>query len=229
MARLSKPGFALIALADGAGTAKLAARGAQTTVSTVSRFLASNFETILRAPDADAKRFLMTAIQKGLLRTAHAKDCSMSDLACTLLFAATDGTMLLAGQLGDGRIGVRSKTTGDWYPLLAPDKGEFFNQTIFVSSKDPEDRLQLSQVPMADISACILMSDGAEESLFHRGTQTFAPAVEAITRWLSESSPRSVERALNSNLRSVMRTKTADDVSVALLLNPLSFKGFDSR
>jgi hypothetical protein len=63
------------------------------------------------------------------------------------------------------------------------------------------------------------MSDGAEESLYQRSTGVFASAVESIASWLIESSRQSVEASLDENLRNVMRTKTADDVSLALLVN----------
>jgi hypothetical protein len=101
--------------------------------------------------------------------------------------------------------------------VLAASKGEFINETTFVTSRSALARFHLARGDAASVSACVLMSDGAEDSLFQRVTQSFAPAVESIAQWVALHPVRTIERALAQQLSAVLRTRTFDDVGLACM------------
>lgn len=211
--------FGAIALADGAGTAKYSADGAQAVTTKVIEFLSANISELLACADVTAATQIIDVLLQELESKSVQLNCRTSELASTLLFFATDGKAYFAGQVGDGRIAVRNSNTKKWEPLLESQKGEFFNETTFVTSAGVHSSIQMARGDVSSVSACILMSDGAEESLYQRSTGVFAVAVESIASWLVESSRQSVEATLDKSLRNVMRTKTTDDLSLALLVN----------
>jgi hypothetical protein len=217
VARLAKGRYAAIALADGAGTARYAARGATLSAAVAARHLVRHLPKLLACTEERAKATLLTTVLQVLRRAARALSAPVEDFACTLLFAATDGRTLLLGQIGDGRVGVRDISSGLWRPVLTASKGEFINETTFVTSRSALARFQLARGDAASVSACVLMSDGAEDSLFHRATQTFAPAVESIAQWVALHPVRKTERALAQQLSTVLRTRTFDDVGLACM------------
>lgn len=217
VARIINGRFAAIVLCDGAGSALHAARGARTTADATARHLLKNFEALITGAEQRAKRSILDHVQSALRRVSHKHSSQLADLACTLLFAATDGTTLLIGQIGDGRVGVRDADTGQWRPLLTACKGEFLNETTFVTSGRSGANFQLARGPASKFSACVLMSDGAEEGLFNRATQTLAPAVETIADWVVSHPKAKVESALSLQLQATLRTKTFDDVALACM------------
>jgi len=210
--------IAAIVLADGAGSAAHSLVGAQIVVSTFTRVLKENFRRIVKSKEEKARNKILMPIIRSLIDAAHRHHASLKDFASTLLFVATDGKRLLIGQLGDGRIGVRSSATGEWRPILEASKGEFFNETVFVTSKNALTLLQLAIGPADAIDACVIMSDGAEEGLYQRASRTFAPAVSSMMGWVQKHDRLKVESALHSNLKDVIRLKTTDDVSIGYLV-----------
>ncbi len=217
--------LAVIVLADGAGSARYARLGAQIAVNTTARMLVNSFRRFMKAGLKTVQHRLMSKLLKTLSVAARRQNADNRDFACTLLFAATDGKQLLMGQLGDGRVGVcrgdtdsRKAGAQTWQPALAAAKGEFFNETVFITSANAANRLQLALIPVEAGDACIILSDGAEEGLYQRASQTFAPAVSRMLEWVHQYDRNTVETALENNLRDVVRLKTADDVSVGFVI-----------
>lgn len=215
-----------IALADGAGSAANSAIGAKLVVSDVLKLLRTDFDQLLELDDLDKDEEVVASeiaekilgrLRRSLTRCAERENIPFGSLASTLQFAATDGTHYLCGQLGDGRIALfnRDLTTAE-SPFEAR-KGEFFNQTVFVTSDSAYVDLDLEWGSMSDIGGFALMSDGSEESLFNRVESRFAPALNRMIGWLDVYSERKVREALAANLGKTLKDKTGDDLSLALM------------
>lgn len=214
-----RPGFAAVVLADGAGSARLAELGAQVAVTAVATRLRVTWPRLMRLSDAELRTALFSTALRALETVARRRRCALTDLASTLLLCFTDGTTLVAAQIGDGRIGVRERSSGEWRSVFEPTKGEFANETVFVTSESAFSLLQLGRMRMAEFDGCVLMSDGSEESLFNRSSETFSLAVETMFRWGHVASVGSVEHALAANLRELLRQRTLDDVSIGFLVD----------
>ena len=102
-ARREANGVHVIALADGAGSAALSHFGAQCVVNCVTDFVAEKFFDLIAQEDGRlvTQEILSVALQ-ALNDEAELRECSLKDLASTLLIAAVgDGNFFLA-HLGDG-------------------------------------------------------------------------------------------------------------------------------
>jgi hypothetical protein len=206
-----------IALADGAGTAVHSASGAVITVTSILKLLRNEFNRLLEiAGDPCAERIIHT-LQHSLDCYARRKGVVRRDLAATLLFVATDGVHYLCGQLGDGRIARCNADCSAAVSVFAPAKGEYFNQTAFVTDRGALDDFTLDWGERADVGGFALMSDGTEESLYQRRTATFAPALLKMLGWLDQYSETTVHQALTRNLTDILSCRTGDDLSIALM------------
>lgn len=215
---LTRHGTSVIALADGAGSAKMARIGATVAVNSALNFVTRHFDSLASINYASqGANLIASTVFEALQRKASMLQVDINDLATTLLIAATNGKSILIGQIGDGRIGVKDKNTGEWHLALDSQKGEFANQTYFVTSKDRLIKFQLTRLQAEDLSACVLMSDGAEESLFNKSTKCFAPAMNTLLQWLQKNNSRDVEIAYARALSETIRVKTLDDVSICLM------------
>ena len=223
VAKIRGRGIAAVALADGAGSAAHAALGARIVVTAILKLLRAEFHALLnQAGDPCAERMILR-LQHGLDRCAQRRGIERGELASTLLFVATDGRDYLCGQIGDGRIARCGAEGSAITAIFEPAKGEYFNQTVFVTDRDALDEFELEWGELDDIGGFALMSDGAEESLYQRGTGMFAPALSKMLGWLDRRSEVAVRAALTRNLRDTLSLRTGDDLGLALMrFTPLS-------
>lgn len=206
-----------IALADGAGSASHADLGARVAVQHTLKYLRSNFDSLIESSEGEISAIIIKGALTALSRHANKQKKPLKDLASTLMFAATDGCKYLCGQLGDGRVAIFDKDLRSADSVFEPAKGEFFNETNFLTDAGAIARLRIQIGDASKIGGFALMSDGAEESLFDRSKREFAPALPKIISWLDTHSERKVKSALLENLSATLSTKTQDDISVALL------------
>ncbi|OKH56250.1 hypothetical protein NIES2101_00245 [Calothrix sp. HK-06] len=136
------------AVADGAGSAKFSDIGAKLAVKTAL----SHLEEFFRNFKEKKKRDLQQPIPKKLARKVFGKifdkvkdeltakaseqECELNDLACTLLAFIATPDWIAAMQIGDGFIVVRAENSNEYKLFFPPDKGEYANETTFVTSKD---------------------------------------------------------------------------------------------
>ena len=208
---------AVIALGDGAGSATHSELGAQTVVSTTTKLLRANFHELCQQDSRYISDFIVKRIHKSLKRHVTDASIELGDLAATLLFVATDGKNYLCGQIGDGRIARFSNNINESSLVFHPHKGEFINETIFVTHPNAAHHMKIEMGSISEIGGFALMSDGAEESLFNRAENKFATGLAKMMSWFDSNSERMVQKALNENLYVVMRNKTMDDLSLAMM------------
>jgi len=206
-----------IALADGAGSARHADIGARVTVSSTLAILRREFEVLSDAGVAMARDRVVSALRQRLTGFSRQRSVHLRDLSATLLFAATNGSSFVCGQLGDGRIASFDRNLSMAQTMFPPTKGEFLNETIFVTSENAPEAFQWRTGAFEDIGGFALMSDGAEESLFNRHEKRFAPALTRMAGWLVSHSEMTAKQALERNLEGALRVHTDDDVSLAFM------------
>jgi len=205
-------GTALALVADGAGSAPLAAEGAALVAETVSGLCAE--AALWGHPDPG--RRILEACRECLQAAAARLDRPLSHLASTLVLVAVRGGRYLALNLGDGVVACLD--TGGPRVLLRPRRGEYANQTHFLTGPDPWGHLQVAQGPLDGIRAFAVMSDGAAEGLYRRRDGTLAPALGRLWAWARQGqTPDRVEQALDETLLPLLAARSGDDLSVALL------------
>lgn len=154
-------GFLAAALADGAGSAALAEIGANLAVYAALRALqnapANRHPAGMEAwSEAIWEAFL--AARQAIQMEAEAAAMPLSAYATTLicLVAGRDG--LVMGQVGDGAVVGRAQD-GALYTLARPQRGEYANETLFLTMPDALEG-GVFQALELDLSALAMMSDG---------------------------------------------------------------------
>ncbi|WP_448573101.1 PP2C family serine/threonine-protein phosphatase [Trichothermofontia sp.] len=193
---------AIGAVADGAGSAAYADVGAKLAVETTLQYLSQtemwlqrrqfSWSTLPDFPPVDLlHRLFSKAVQRTrqtLHRQAQATDSALADFACTLLLFLATPHWLAAMQIGDGFIVVRSPHQS-YQLLFQPDKGEFANQTSFVTSPDAIATLQVRL--WADTPSFICAAtDGVERvAIRFRDWTAFPPFFQPLEAYLEAASP----------------------------------------
>lgn len=163
-------GTTVVALADGAGSARFSHYGADLVVRRAGTIVAGEFDRLFRATNnaASMRGRLVAALQADLsgLATRGVKvskrdrdrldlpnkadqpriSCSLRELSSTLLVVAIKNDRFIALHLGDGVIGmeVALKNRRRLVKVLSsPDNGEFANETQFVTSSNASDNIRM--------------------------------------------------------------------------------------
>ena len=141
----------------------------------------------------------------------------LSSYANTLLLAIQTETLLGAAQVGDGGI-VVSDSEGGYELFTSPQRGEYANQTTFLTSRNGLETMDV-RVEGAQPRHLAMFSDGLQNLVIESDTQRpFRPFFSNVFQWLEkQSDPRQVEAELARLLRSPRVTAKSDD-DITLLL-----------
>lgn len=144
-----KDGLLFGAVSDGAGSAKFSDLGAQLAVQTWLESAIQKFEALDLTGEAIASfdfKSLFTDITALVLARLEAEatqgEFPLRELGCTLLSFVASKDWLAAMQIGDGFIVCQTLESENYELLFRPDKGEFINETLFVTSKGALQDLQ---------------------------------------------------------------------------------------
>ncbi len=152
----AEAGVLVMAVADGAGSARFGADGAEQAagraVELACRALAD------APPDETLLRAVFQATLDELL--AWIGDRRPADFNATLLLAVMTDATLAIGNIGDGWAVVRNRD-GGLSALAVPDRGEYVNETFFLTTAGSVEQAVCAVVPSADLDAVALMTDGA--------------------------------------------------------------------
>lgn len=220
------------AIADGAGSAKYADIGAKLAVDTVIEHF-GEFEAYLRKrkhfwqrnippiTERYATKIFTKAVKKVavvLKEQAITKGYSVNDLACTLLIVIATPNWIAAMQIGDGFIAVRFPD--QLQILFPPDKGEYINETTFVTSANALKAMQVCVYEGKQKFICAA-TDGLERVAIRMSDGTpFTPFFQPLEEYLQETpNPETEDEYLNDFLSSDrLNARTDDDKTLLLCL-----------
>lgn len=216
---LAKNGVYVIALADGAGSASLSHYGAERVVRDVSEYIAEHFLELLNCRDGRrVKKEIIEMLRISLAEEAKSHKCDVRDLSSTLLVAAVYENDFILAHIGDGVIGYLD---GDELKVASmPDNGEFSNVTTFVTSSEALASMRIFKGKLNGKDAFVLMSDGTEQSLYHKSTQELAGVVKKLMHWTCLLDSKVMHTQLTNAFNSVISRNTQDDCSIVILARP---------
>ncbi|WP_017297809.1 PP2C family serine/threonine-protein phosphatase [Nodosilinea nodulosa] len=232
-AERERHGVIVGAVADGAGSTPHSDIGAKLAVATTLRYLAGSEIWLQKRqrswqnweqPPAEAmmgKLFAKAVArsQTQLAQRASTQGWQQEELACTLLAFLATPNWLAAMQIGDGFMVVSyGQAQADYQLLFQPDRGEFANQTTFVTAASALDTMQVAVVgqPPRFIAAA---TDGLERvALRLKDWTPFAPFFSPLEEYLWETPhPETDDAYLISFLTSErLNQKTDDDKTLVL-------------
>ena len=149
-------GTLLVVVADGAGSARLAEEGS-------SRAVAAALEA-LRAGVGLVE--VMEAARAALEPVVA--DERLGDRATTLLVVRVGGGVVETAQVGDGAVVLRRG--GDLEVLAADAKGEYLNETCFLTSDGWRESLRCESVSAEGVDGVAAMTDGLQLVAFDLAT-----------------------------------------------------------
>jgi serine/threonine protein phosphatase PrpC len=220
------------AVADGAGSARHAEIGAELAVNTALQYLVmsekllqqkwqSSWQSLKQPPSPEKIRRLFTKLVDRVLSVLNQRatqdGCVVSDLASTLLVFLATPRWIAAMQIGDGFIVARSQQ-GDYRLLFQPDKGEYANQTTFVTSATALKEMQLTVLTGHHPFICAA-SDGLERVAIRLQDWTpFPPFFHPLEEYLQETEqPEQDDAYLMAFLESERLSQRTDDDKTLLL------------
>lgn len=205
-----------IALADGAGSARLSHFGAECAVRTISEELCNNFESYWHENKASVAKFrFLQVIQSHLKKKAEELSCTLKDLGSTLLAVSVKGNRFIIFHLGDGVIGYRESNT--LKVASAPNNGEFSNTTFFTTSSQAESQTKLIKATSETIDGFILMSDGPEACLYDNKNKSLAKGLLNMFSDAASQAKETVKANINETMQETIVKKTFDDCSIILM------------
>ena len=195
----------LIAISDGAGSAKHSHVGSKAAVDALLNRAAALIKSVQDVSESDVREWFRETISH-LDQTARCHDSDLREFDCTLLFAAVSKGGGAFAQIGDGAwVFERDGTieTATW-----PTSGEFVNQTIFVTGGDAFDAFQFRKVN-SEIHRFAGFTDGIQPIALLLSTKTvhqpfFAPMFEDL------DSTDDIEM-LNSCLANFLNSRKVND------------------
>jgi len=210
-----------ICVSDGAGFAANGGVGARIVSRFLANWLASNADAVFDADCDDRTWAIAASLRRLLRRAALSAHATFKSYACTLvaLLVTTHGKWLTA-HVGDG--GIVGSFAGKLQIISGPRKGEFANETFFVTDADVVDNIRIQ------IGACgnlervpkgfALFTDGVECSVVNRQTGQVSQVLAKMFDWLLNYPESDVAQALESNLRDVFRERSNDDCSLVIVV-----------
>lgn len=189
-------GWYILAVADGAGSAKYSREGSRIACETVEEFCKNKlveegeiFEELIKVYEADKSQEnlkpVVAKIHEILFKAAteahkniikRVEECSnpsavLKDFSTTLLFAICRkfdfGWFIASFGVGDGAIGLYTKEGEEIKLLNEPDGGEYAGQTRFVTMESIfKDRTRIKMTIVPDFTALMLMTDGISDPMF---------------------------------------------------------------
>lgn len=227
-------GTYVIALADGAGSARLAHYGATTVVDSITQLFVDSFEELYN--EDDGRRVKLTIMEKltdDLNNQTHLLACMLKDLASTMLVVAINNDRFIIAHIGDGVIGYLD---GDHLKVAsAPANGEHANETYFVTSREAISTMKIFKGEINNIAGFVIMSDGTEQSLYNKRENALSPAIIKLMRRNVLLDNCSMRSQLEVTFQNVIATRTHDDCSIALItregsvLHPFADYGFAEK
>ncbi len=181
---LEKNGCKVIALADGAGSAKLSHIGAECATKCICEYLCQSFEETFSNDNREqVQSNLIDNVLEKLVTLSNELNCDVKDLACTLLAVAVRDEKYILIHCGDG---ISGYMRGFELKIGSkPINGEFSNQTVFVTSEQAKETVQIFKGILNDIRGFALMTDGCEICFYDKTNSKLSPIIGQIINDLS--------------------------------------------
>jgi len=213
------------AVSDGAGSARLSHLGSRLACAEVGSFARAFLARGLTLAHFERQHAeeLVGRLAARLERTARRAEARPRDLACTLLFALLGPEGAVFAQLGDGAIVVAAADAPehDYRCVFWPQRGEYANETRFVTEPDAATALEFEYRP-GPVRELALLTDGLQNLVLDPQARTasarfFGPMFAALAP-AEPGREEGLSRALAQYLASPrVRTRTDDDTSLVLV------------
>jgi serine/threonine protein phosphatase PrpC len=219
----SRNGALAACVCDGAGSARFADIGAKAVVRKISQYLIDN-EKLLISGDASPAEIINTALF-AIEEQAKLNGGIPKDYACTIVAILVSKEKAVTVHLGDGVIA--SVVQGLPIVLSPPENGEFKNEVVLVTSAKAKQKLRIQVIELSPfLTSFALMTDGSQESLYERRTNSVSQVVEQMAGWLDQNDPEEVGHGIEAIIKKHFTQRTNDDCTVLVIRRQNTFHRF---
>jgi len=163
---LLENGVLLIAVADGAGSARRSQLGAFEAVEAAIDVLHKDLIEGIPDEEAEWESLITKAFshaRRAVIQLAQDETTPVHDFATTLTLAVVDHEWLITGQIGDGVI-VAQMDSGELFTATPPQRGEYANETFFLTMDNAlaglDGRIYRQKRDIEEVTALAVMTDG---------------------------------------------------------------------
>lgn len=167
-------GSAVIAVADGLGSAARSEIGARVAVGAAVR----KAKEMLTAPMRDdlsmgaVTQAAVHSAREALEQQAIEEQCKLSDLACTIIVVALCQGVLSVAHIGDGA--VVAKTRAGLRMISAPGESEYANEVMPLTSNGWEESLRIV-CSVTGVECLAVFTDGCQRAALRKLQDGFQP------------------------------------------------------
>jgi hypothetical protein len=209
--------FLVLACADGAGSAAHSDVGSRVACETFSRYVCDHLQSGKGRQSLEREFFAeaYARVQSAIADEAQALGTSDRDLACTLLTAIIGEHEAAFAQIGDGGMVVSELT--NYQIVFWPDRGEYADTTVFVTTARIDEVLQYDRRPAPE--AIVAFTDGLQSlALNYADRSPFRGFVDPMVSALRSAEDASeLVAGLQAFLDSAgVNERTDDDKSLVL-------------
>lgn len=155
--------IAILASADGAGSAPLSHEGSQLACAAIVGEVADYLDgKTLAAVTREVAEMWFARVHVAISERASELGRPVRDLACTLLLAVIGDDRAVFAQIGDGAIVIDNGAQG-YAAATWPQSGEYANTTYFATEHEALRHLQLVFMDNRKVDEVALFSDGIEK------------------------------------------------------------------
>ncbi len=167
----------IIAIADGAGSARLSHVGAQEAVGYLLRIIPRELPSVFDISEHVSRQWLKDT-RAHLQEVSSREDCGLSDLGSTILVAILTDLVSFLIQIGDGAWII--ERNGEYTAATWPSDGEYINETTFLTSPNWEESIKY-EVAAGALSAVAGFTDGLQRlALQFESRSVHAPFFEPL-------------------------------------------------
>lgn len=212
------------AIADGAGSALFGDVGAYVSAEAAVKTVCPQTTLIKPSMDDDVIRILLKMAFDEALRAlemeAFAMEVTSRELATTLILIIATPDLLSVAQIGDGAT-VAANKEGIISTITMPQKGEYVNETTFLSSPEALDTMQISII-RERVAYIAAFSDGLQNlALKMNEGIPHEPFFLPLFRFISNMDDQKEAEKQLSGFLSSSRVKERTDDDLTLLLATL--------
>ncbi|MFC2747659.1 MAG: PP2C family serine/threonine-protein phosphatase [Campylobacter concisus] len=212
----------IIALSDGAGSAKYSHFGAEKSVKFVCEEFSKNFDGYFNQQDGNVvKSAILSKVRSRMIDLSNEHDCEISDLAHTLLFVAIKDNNFILFHIGDGIIGCVKNRQIKVASL--PTNGEFANVTVFATSDDALQNAKIIKGKIDQIEGFVLMSDGSSESFYDKQSKNLTKILLKLINLNAILPSGILQDKLEISFEKSVLVKTSDDCSLVMISKAMAF------
>ena len=215
---------AIVAVADGAGSAPRSDEGSKIAVNAA---VAAIVDGINKQPAAAFGEYVATSLVRDaikrakdeVVRYAQRQNISPHELASTLIVAFASDSLVTAAQVGDGAV-IAFDMDGGAKTLCAAHTGEYANETTFITSRSkPHEIASVGHASGYDYDSMALITDGLQNlALKMPEREAFLGFWNPILNDLAQTDePDAVSERLHAFISGErVQSRTTDDVTIVI-------------